>query len=56
MFFFRKTSDVVLVYMNLPLCFVALVVLVTSLHRVELKTASNASWLTLSRKFDFVGL
>ncbi|KAF8203223.1 amino acid permease ScVBA-like protein [Pholiota molesta] len=43
-------------YINLPICLVAFVVLVISLHRVELQVASNASWRTLSQNFDFVGL
>ncbi|KAF8168270.1 major facilitator superfamily domain-containing protein [Crassisporium funariophilum] len=43
-------------YINLPICFVALVVISTSLRGVELKRASNVSWQTLVQNFDFGGL
>ena len=45
-----------LVFINLPICFVAFVILVTSLRGVQLKQASDASWKTLAQKFDFLGL
>ncbi|KAF9474301.1 amino acid permease ScVBA-like protein [Pholiota conissans] len=43
-------------YINLPVCLVAFAVLATSLRRLELQVASNASWRMLSQRFDFVGL
>ncbi|KAF8807249.1 MFS general substrate transporter [Phlegmacium glaucopus] len=43
-------------YINLPICFVALVVLATSLRDIQLKQATDVSWRTLARRFDFIGL
>jgi len=44
------------VYMNLPICLVASIVLVISLRNVNLDRRSDASWRELATKFDFVGL
>ncbi|PPQ90416.1 hypothetical protein CVT25_014934 [Psilocybe cyanescens] len=43
-------------YINLPICFLAVVILALSLRRVELTRASNASWRVLAKSFDFIGL
>ncbi|KAF8649796.1 hypothetical protein AX16_005562 [Volvariella volvacea WC 439] len=43
-------------YLNLPICCVALLVLVPSLHDVQLTKASDASWRALAQRFDFGGL
>lgn len=43
-------------YLNLPVCFVALVFLLPSLRNVRLNKPSDASWLELARRFDFLGL
>ncbi|TFK41327.1 amino acid permease ScVBA-like protein [Crucibulum laeve] len=43
-------------YINLPVCFVALVVLAFSLHDVQLLKSPDASWQTFTHKFDFGGL
>jgi hypothetical protein len=45
-----------LVFINLPICFVSLIIIATSLRGVQLKQASDASWLSLAQKFDFLGL
>ena len=44
------------VYMNLPICLVAFVVLTISLRSVDLDRSSDISWRELATKFDFVGL
>lgn len=44
------------VYMNLPICLIAFIVLVISLRTVNLDRNSNASWRELAARFDFVGL
>jgi len=44
------------VYMNLPICLVASIVLVISLRNVNLDGGPNTSWRELATKFDFVGL
>ncbi|KAH9487097.1 putative MFS-type transporter [Psilocybe cubensis] len=43
-------------YINLPICFLAVVILSLSLRRVEFAKASNTSWQELTRRFDFIGL
>lgn len=43
-------------YINLPICFVALVVLSSSLRGITFIQSSSASWRTLAQKFDFGGL
>lgn len=47
---------IIIVYINLPICLFALIVLSTSLRGIELKRASDASWSTLIQRFDFGGL
>jgi len=44
------------VYVNLPICLFASIVLVISLWNVNLERGSNTSWRELATKFDFVGL
>ena len=44
------------VYMNLPICLVAFIVLAISLRTVNLDRNSNASWRELAATFDFIGL
>ncbi|KIJ68672.1 hypothetical protein HYDPIDRAFT_82506 [Hydnomerulius pinastri MD-312] len=44
------------VYMNLPVCMVAFVLLVLSLRDVSLGRAKGASWRAFLQKFDFIGL
>ena len=44
------------VYINLPICLVASIVLVISLRSVDLDRRSDISWSELTAKFDFVGL
>lgn len=44
------------VLINLPICLFALVVLLFSLNKVQLTRATNASWSSFLRKFDFGGL
>ncbi|KAF9015001.1 major facilitator superfamily domain-containing protein [Cyathus striatus] len=43
-------------YINLPICLVAFVVLVCSLHNVTLVQSHDASWKMLLERFDFGGL
>ncbi|KAJ7785953.1 amino acid permease ScVBA-like protein [Mycena metata] len=43
-------------YLNLPVCLIAFAVLFTSLRNVELGKATNASWHSFIRTFDFGGL
>ncbi|KAJ3576145.1 hypothetical protein NP233_g632 [Leucocoprinus birnbaumii] len=43
-------------YINLPICVVAFFVLALSLRGVEPIQSTDASWRTLVKKFDFVGL
>ncbi|KII93380.1 hypothetical protein PLICRDRAFT_171143 [Plicaturopsis crispa FD-325 SS-3] len=43
-------------YLNVPVCFVALVVLLISLRNVHLGRPKSASWRALGQKFDFIGL
>ncbi|KAJ7139776.1 MFS general substrate transporter [Mycena epipterygia] len=43
-------------YLNLPVCLVAFAVLFPSLRNVQLGKASNASWHSFIRTFDFGGL
>ncbi|KXN83597.1 hypothetical protein AN958_01162 [Leucoagaricus sp. SymC.cos] len=43
-------------YINLPICFVAFVVLALALRGVETLQPTDASWYALAKKFDFVGL
>lgn len=43
-------------YINLPVCFIAFIVLVPSLSGVVFQRAANSSWQTFTRRFDFVGL
>ncbi|KAF9452546.1 amino acid permease ScVBA-like protein [Macrolepiota fuliginosa MF-IS2] len=43
-------------YINLPICFIAFVVLVLSLRGVQLIRPNNVSWGALAKKFDFGGL
>jgi len=49
-------ASVFAVYMNLPICLVAFIVLVISLRTVNLDRNSNTSWRELTTKFDFIGL
>jgi hypothetical protein len=49
-------ADFNLVYLNLPICFVAFVVLAISLRGAELDCSKDASWQTFLTKFDFLGL
>ncbi|KAF9243867.1 major facilitator superfamily domain-containing protein [Melanogaster broomeanus] len=44
------------IYMNLPICVVAFVLLSLSLRDVTLRRARGASWLVFAQKFDFLGL
>lgn len=44
------------VYINLPVCLFASIVLVASLRKVYLQGPPSASWKMFFRKFDFVGL
>lgn len=44
------------VYLNLPICLVAFVVLLISLRGISLGKSDDASWRKLARKFDFGGL
>ena len=44
------------VYINLPVCLVALLVLIVSLRNVHLGDTPDASWRALVEKFDFGGL
>ena len=55
-YIFFEMSQSSLVYINLPVCFVALVILAASLRGVQLKQASDVTWQTLAQKFDFLGL
>jgi hypothetical protein len=48
--------DTLLVYMNIPISLVGFVVLLISLHDVQLKPSHDMSWQKLWQKFDFVGL
>ncbi|KAF9535502.1 major facilitator superfamily domain-containing protein [Crepidotus variabilis] len=43
-------------YINLPICAVAISILLVSLQGVELRRSTNASWSLFRHKFDFVGL
>ncbi|KAH9003979.1 amino acid permease ScVBA-like protein [Lactarius hatsudake] len=43
-------------YLNIPVCCAGAVVLVLSLHGIELAVPEGASWKDFLRKFDFVGL
>ncbi|TFK76816.1 amino acid permease ScVBA-like protein [Pluteus cervinus] len=43
-------------YMNLPICFVAFIVLYFSLDGVPLSRSTDSSWRTLAQRFDFGGL
>ncbi|KAH9178675.1 amino acid permease ScVBA-like protein [Lactarius sanguifluus] len=43
-------------YLNIPICCAGAVVLVLSLHGIELAVPEGASWKNFLRKFDFVGL
>ena len=54
--FFSPMSQPSSVFINLPICFVSLVVIATSLRGVQLKQASDVSWLALAQIFDFLGL
>ncbi|KAJ7275380.1 major facilitator superfamily domain-containing protein [Mycena haematopus] len=44
------------VYLNLPVCLVAFIVLFTSLRHVQLGKPSDASWRSFIETFDFGGL
>ncbi|KAJ7919085.1 amino acid permease ScVBA-like protein [Mycena leptocephala] len=44
------------IYLNLPVCLVAFVVLFISLQHVQLGKASNSSWRSFMQTFDFLGL
>ncbi|EIW86443.1 MFS general substrate transporter [Coniophora puteana RWD-64-598 SS2] len=44
------------IFLNLPVCFAAFVVLLITLHNVPLSCARDASWRSFAQKFDFVGL
>ena len=44
------------VFINIPICLVASVVLVISLRSVDLDRSSDTSWRELATKFDFIGL
>lgn len=54
--FVKVATHDCLVYMNLPICLVALVVLLISLRNVNVQQPSDASWHRFARKFDFAGL
>lgn len=43
-------------YLNLPVCFVALVLITSSLRNIRFGRAKCASWHALAQRFDFVGL
>jgi hypothetical protein len=45
-----------IVYINLPICVVALVVLLISLRSVDVQRTSDTSWQKFGQKFDFAGL
>jgi len=45
-----------LVYMNIPISLVGFVVLLISLHDVQLRPSHDTSWQKLWQKFDFIGL
>ncbi|KAH7915108.1 major facilitator superfamily domain-containing protein [Hygrophoropsis aurantiaca] len=45
-----------LVYLNLPVCLVAFIVIGLSLRNVSVGRSSDATWKRLAQKFDFVGL
>ncbi|KAG2156490.1 major facilitator superfamily domain-containing protein [Suillus bovinus] len=45
-----------LVYMNLPVCLFAFLLLSLSLRNVTLGQAKHASWKNFTEKFDFIGL
>ncbi|KIP11457.1 hypothetical protein PHLGIDRAFT_27930 [Phlebiopsis gigantea 11061_1 CR5-6] len=44
------------IYLNLPVCLVALGVLLFALHGVDVGTPQGTSWRALARTFDFLGL
>ena len=46
----------VIVYLNLPVCLVAFVILTLSLRGVRIGSTKNVSWRTFGRTFDFLGL
>ncbi|KAI0050719.1 amino acid permease ScVBA-like protein [Auriscalpium vulgare] len=44
------------VYLNIPICLVAVLILAASLHNAGLHAAQDASWKSFWQKFDFAGL
>ena len=44
------------VYINLPVCLIAFIVLALSLRGVEFQRAEDSGWQTFIQRFDFVGL
>lgn len=44
------------VYMNLPVCTAAFILLLLALRDVTISRANGASWQTFAQKFDFFGL
>ena len=44
------------VYINLPVCLVALIILALSLRGVEFKISPNSTVPKLLKSFDFIGL
>lgn len=45
-----------IVYLNLPVCLVAFIVLFFSLRTVQLQQSANISWRVFIQRFDFLGL
>lgn len=44
------------VYLNLPVCLIALGVLLFALHGVDVGAAQETSWRGFTKTFDFLGL
>ena len=44
------------VYINLPVCLIAFIVLAPSLRGVEFQRTEDSGWQTFIQRFDFVGL
>jgi hypothetical protein len=49
-------SHLISVYINLPICLAALLILAVSLRNVPLGDASDVAWRSVVNRFDFGGL
>ncbi|KAF8640560.1 hypothetical protein AX17_000222 [Amanita inopinata Kibby_2008] len=43
-------------YLNLPICLIALMILLYALHDVDFPKSADVTWHTLAKRFDFGGL